>query len=495
MFEILRHRPLLQMALAFIVGITLTPYVGLWIIIPICLLSVFAFYQQRVWITILLMFITLGMMRVKLEERVDTNSILRCPISQELKLKGIVTSEPIILVMPPFTRYQLAVKEVDNLPVSGTIITHIKGSADPPRYGEVLEMYGVLDELIGNRSPGKPDMREYMRLHGIERVLTVKDIGSIRSLGMGSGWFLTQVVKFRSGFKRVMASLLSPEEANLIGGMFLGIQSDVPDDLKNSMQLTGTYHILSVSGFHVLVLWLMLFWLAQRVGLSKRGATIILIPVLALYAIFAGGQAPVVRASLALALYSSAFLFRKEPDPLTAVGGAALAILLFVPHSIYDMSFQLSFIIVAVIILWGWRFHYLLSPPIPKRRGYITRFVLGSLVLSLAAQLGSAPLIAYYFNQLSLISPLANLPIALLSTVAIWCTPFLWILGSLTFGLSAHLAFVSLHPVLLLFTKTVHFMAQIPYACILVPAPPVWWLAIYYLALLAWAKEAPNEGA
>lgn len=498
MFDVLRHRLLLQMALAFAFGLVLNAYFSLWTIVPIGIVLGSICLKKRVWITFLILFVLLGSVRWSLEERTAPNDITLFPLSNQVTLTGKIASEPVSKSEGRVSiRFNFAVQTVNGSSASGTVLVRVFNPSLTPQNGQTLELTGALEEPEGIRAPGGVDYKGYLHLQGIERIFTVKGEKNLVVLNAQTGWIARLTTRFRSSFQSIMGRLLPPDQAALLGGLILGIQSEMPDEIKEQMQITGTYHLLSVSGSHVYILSLLIFYLSRLIGLSKQQSALMLIILVTSYAVLVGGQPPTVRASLMAGIVSAAFLVKREPDYLSAYGAAGFIILLWQPRMLFDMGFQLSFATIGVILLWTTPFARRIAPHLlePKenltRVNILKRYILFTLIGSVVAQIGSTPLVAYYFNSFSVIAPLPNLLLSVITFGIFMVVLPLWLAGVIWLPFALWFAPLLRLPVTF-FMEIIQIFSQIPLASVNVPSFSWGWLALFYLLLLALAKE-PDE--
>ena len=133
-------------------------------------------------------------------------------------------------------------------------------------------------------------------------------------------------------------------QAMLIGGRaFFG------RDLKTNFQRTGTYHILVVSGINVGILAFAFFWALRRLPMGEETATVLTILFSWGYAFLADLGPPIVRATITLTIYLLTRLLFRDRNGLNALGIAALGILLVAPRTLFEASFQLTFLSVIAV--------------------------------------------------------------------------------------------------------------------------------------------------
>jgi competence protein ComEC len=317
-----------------------------------------------------------------------------------------------------------------------------QGTGEVPVAGAVVAARGNFGPLPAPRNPGEFDRAAWLRGLGIaavfqaewdERVVT----GRWAALGAG----------IRHGFRdRVTAGLAEDsEEAAVIRAVVIGESPPDADALIAAFRNSGTLHVFSVSGLHVAMVgmigWLILSWL----GVPRRWAVVALLPLVFGYSWITGNSAPAVRSAWMAAVFLGAFVFRRQPDLLNALGAVLLAAMLWDGRLLFQAGVQLSYGVVAAISVgtsmtvktFAWLAApepYLPPPMMSRWQSWwlgLRRKTAQSLGASLAAGAGSAPLTAYHFGLVTPVSVLANL-----------------VLVPLVFGLLvAGLAAVALSPV------------------------------------------------
>lgn len=215
----------------------------------------------------------------------------------------------------------------------------------------------------------------------------------------------------------------------VVRAMAAGDKSRLTAELRAAYARTGTSHLMAVSGLHVGIVFglvnLLLWWmpLLRRGHLWRNAAAVACIWLYATATGFAPGtvRAAVMFSVLQLALASSSVYAASN-----ALAAAGLGMLLWRPGYLFDISFQLSFVAVASILAWG----VPLCRRLRTRRAWVD-IPVASLVVSLVASLGTAPLVAHTFGITSLVGLVVNPPAILLSTVIV-LVAVVWILAPLT---------------------------------------------------------------
>jgi len=247
-------------------------------------------------------------------------------------------------------------------------------------------------------------------------------------------------------FARIDRHIPQPA-SGLLKGLLFGERAYLSEGIEMSFRDAGVMHVLAVSGLNLGIL-LGLFWAALRLfRFSATQIYLVLPPMVFLYLLLVGFEVSLVRASLMLGFVAMGWviaergwILKRWIDPLQGLSVAALLILIWTPSALFDVSFQLSFaatagiLLVTQIVLPLWQEHrerlrmqWKVDSSLPRRilfRG--GEMTLLFLLISLAAQLAVAPLLAHHFHRVYLGALLANLAVVPLATAALWLgVPFL----------------------------------------------------------------------
>lgn len=259
-------------------------------------------------------------------------------------------------------------------------------------------------------------------------------------------------------------------EYSILAALTVGYQDAMSDDLKQSFRTTGTVHVLSVSGLHVGIIYLMIGFCLSFIHRSSRFYRIKPVVVIILlwgYAFITGLSPSVTRASLMLSAYCVAEVFNRKNDPFNALYIAAFFILLYNPFTFFHIGFQLSFLSVLSIL-------YLLPKAenlIHVKNKYLRR-IWQMFLLSCVAQLATFPLCLYYFGTFPTYFFVTNLLIVPLVTLIIYSFGLVVIaklLSYVFFGFSDYLFIVPveiLKFLLKILVECVSFFENLPFALI-----------------------------
>jgi len=211
----------------------------------------------------------------------------------------------------------------------------------------------------------------------------------------------------RTRIQGMISEGVSPLAASIAEAIILGNRQNIPAPVYKSMANAGTVHILVVSGFHVGMVAFIAGLLFKVIGLRRRARIFLIIPFLIAYSLVTGASIPVVRATLMVIVFISAYLFKREPNIYNSLSLAALAILLINPKDLFNIGFQLSFVSVISIVYLYPKITRLLA--LERIKISCIRFLAECLAVSLSAWCGTAGLIWHYFKVFSPVAPLANI--------------------------------------------------------------------------------------
>ncbi len=321
-------------------------------------------------------------------------------------IEGVVSGYPDL--RPTASRYQVKVDTLwqgeERLPVTGTILLRA-GADEQYKYGDRLRIRGAL--ATPNVYPDF-DYRRYLAQQGI---YTIVQRPQITWLAGGQGQPLwSALYTLRAGASAVLYDLLPEPYAALANGMILGIDSGIPADLDADFKATGTSHVLVISGMNIAVLSAFLLVVCRWLARGRKGpATLATLICIVLYTLLVGAGPSVVRAAVMGGIAVIGLALGRPSAALISLFLAGLVMLVLNPKSLWDVGFQLSFMATLGLVLFAGplqqRWQSGVGARLPRR---VSGVVAEGLLLTLAAQATTLPLIILYFGRLSLISFVAN---------------------------------------------------------------------------------------
>ncbi len=276
------------------------------------------------------------------------------------------------------------------------------------RYGDRLRVFGALET-----PPVFDDFsyKDYLARQGVYAQVRLAQVTFVaeRRANPVFQWLFD----FKSRALRVLAQIFPEPHAALLQGILLGVESGIPRDLNDAFSATGTSHIVAISGFNIAIIAGIFAALANRLFGAQRGAVIAILGIAA-YTLLVGAGASVVRAAIMGSLAIVASRLGRRTLGLNTLAVAVIGMTLINPLTLWDVGFQLSAVATLGLVLYAEPFeaafrNFTARITTPENAARLTAYVGEFFLLTLAAQITTLPLIAYYFKRLSLVSLVANL--------------------------------------------------------------------------------------
>jgi len=341
--------------------------------------------------------------------------------------------------------------------------------------GDRVSFYARLERPKPVGTPGAFDLRLYYAVRGLSGTLSAQGDAILLSAGEASlPWKIRQLVRYR-------LQAWDPEETGVLEGILFGDSSRIPDLIKERYKVTGVLHVFAASGANVVFVlglsWMFLWFLPKQLRIS--GTILLLI----LYAALCGGNAPIVRATILGIAVLLGRLGRGKVATLRWLFLAAIGLFIHNPLIIRDLGFQLSF-----TAAWG---IVVLTPRIVESQWLqkVPRLIRYAVASTIAAQIGTLPLLIFAFHRLSLIGLFANVFI-LFILGSVLEVGLIGVILSFSAGMSAPLFQVSLW-LLDGTNKILKMLAGLPYADVWVLNPGVMFWILWYggLGTALWGRE------
>ena len=192
----------------------------------------------------------------------------------------------------------------------------------------------------------------------------------------------------------------------VVAAMALGDKSALTHEIRDTYSVSGASHVLALSGLHLGIIYCLLWLLLPHRRWPAVSQTIILIAIW-LYVLLVGMPVSVVRSAVMLTVYGLLSIGHRNKMSVNALAFTAIVMLMCNPEWLFDIGFQLSFMAVLAILLFVPLFEDVFSAKYLQEHRWIRR-IWGLVAVSVSAQIGVAPLIAYYFGRLSTYFLLTN---------------------------------------------------------------------------------------
>ncbi len=339
----------------------------------------------------------------------------------------------------------------------------------------------VEGELIAPEEPHHRyqfDMANYLKS---KRAIGILEVSVLQHAGQHQG-ILAKIYDQRYRLSAHMEKVFPESLVAEAQALIIGEQDAVDVELNRAYQKLGITHLFAISGLHVALVSMLFFQGLLRLRVRRELATIVLIIVLPIYALLAGGAPSVWRSVSVVEFIMLARYFKWRLPIDDALAISFIVFVIWQPGAIYQVGFQLSYLATVSLIY---------SSPLLVRaktwwmQGFIMTFV---------SQLITYPLLLYHFYELSLSSFVANIFFVPLFSFVI--LPINLLLLSLSY-ISARVTdflFVLYEPLREGLTKLIMWLQDIPYQMWVAGKPELGWLLFLYmsvfLAFLLLVKQA-----
>ena len=429
------RKPFAGIALAAVAGIALAESAG-WGAAPAAavagLPAVLAWVRPRLWSCLL--FVAAAFFALHSARHVDSLLLgIEARLAdgpQPVEVEGVVWSEPAEgkdFRGQPTAKFRVRIEllRIAGEPVHGVRFCELRWSGKAPEYGDAVRVLGSARAIEAPRNPGEFDTAGWLRRKGVAFEVHTRAAADCVVTGVGRGsWLMMHAISARQWIQAQLRTGLEdePEVVTLIASMVLGLRGETPPEMKELFQETGTLHLFAVSGLNVAMLASIAWGLLRPLQFSRRAAALVILPLLAAYAVVTGLSPSCVRASVMAAFVLAAQFFERPAVPLNSLAAAAVAILAWDTNELFSPGFQLSFVLVLVIMSLTGPLSRRLEPagrpddfiPEPlwtrrQRAGFaIWRVLCQAAAVTIAAWLGSFFFMAGYFHLVSPVAIFAN---------------------------------------------------------------------------------------
>lgn len=251
---------------------------------------------------------------------------------------------------------------------------------------------------------------------------------SVSRLDRSKTYFLERRAKL---LDRLSESGVDGSAYAVVAAMALGDKSQLTTELRDAYAISGASHILALSGLHLGIIYTLLSLLLSRRRWQMVSQIVIIVSIW-LFVFLVGLSASVVRSAVMVSIYALLSLGHRDKLSVNTLAFAAIVMLLFNPMALFDVGFQLSFMAVLTILLFSPLLESLWSQPFLLDHR-LFRWLWTMLSVSCAAQIGVAPLIAYYFGRISCYFLLANLVVVSAAALILYLSLAVLLIPSLAY--------------------------------------------------------------
>ncbi|WP_372662782.1 DNA internalization-related competence protein ComEC/Rec2 [Cohnella sp.] len=371
-----------------------------WKLLLVCVLALLLSSGERLWI-----------------ERGNISDIPanEAAIGNEVTLRGYISSD--VEVDGDLVMFRLKAQEIQlsqtapKQSMSDTVVIRVKlaeeseqQTANMWKRGDTVQLKGEMKQPGDAGNFGAFDYRSYLKKQGIHWQLNVKGTNSVTHIQEKIDLRM-KCLRVLDDFRRAIGALMDrmyPHgDSGYMKGLVVGIRSDLNPEQFDDFARLGLTHVLAISGLHVGVIVFLLLQFGAWMRLTRERTLDMTIALMPIYMMITGASPSAVRACLMAML--ALWLARRHAlkDGLHLLSAAALLMLIWNPSLIADVSFQLSFIVTAGLLLF--------VPTVTESLPFRWKWLRGAIAVTLTAQVVSFPLTAYYFHSVHLLSLPANL--------------------------------------------------------------------------------------
>ena len=320
-------------------------------------------------------------------------------------------------------------------PIERTAILYLQQDSAVTRLksGDELLISARISPPLNNRNFDEFDYARFLMRKGISGTGYVASGKWTKQDGMNN----LDLKSIASSCRRKMISLyqklgFSGDELAVLSALTIGDKTELSDSVRESYSVAGASHILALSGLHIGLLYTLLFFILKPI--ARRGnigrvirSVLLLLILLWAFAFFTGLSPSVVRSVSMFSILAMADMVGRQPLSLNTLAAAAWLMLFCNPAWLFDVGFQLSFLAVASILLIQKPIYHLITV-----KGRIGKYIWGLISVSVAAQIGTAPLVMFYFSRFSVHFLLTNLVVIPFITIILYAAVIMLLLTPLS---------------------------------------------------------------
>lgn len=377
-------------------------------------------------------------------------------------------------------------------PADGRVSVLVAGEPADLPVGTAVRILGRGVRPTEPLNPGEWDAARRARETRQLSIVRVRGWEDVRVTARPAWWSpATAIDRLRTRASAVLAERINPKRAGLAAALLLGERGGLSRELADEFVVTGTIHVLAISGLHVGLLAAGLFAVLRVIGLSRLWAGVAVAAVTGLYMLLVGAGTPVVRATILVWIACAAVAVGRRPATINSLAVAAIVVCIWRPSEVFSVGAQLSFLSTAILagvanILCRPRETDPIERLIERSRSWREKrvrqagaWIAAGALASAAVWLATAPLVAYRFHVVSTIGLVVNVPVAAVVPVAM-AFGFMCLLTSVVPGPLASIFGAGCDGSLAVMEMLVSYAAAVPGGHAWVTGPQAWWLAGWY---------------
>ena len=223
------------------------------------------------------------------------------------------------------------------------------------RYGARVRVFTKLERTNNFRNPGVSLFTEYLDRKGYDGRASIKSLRLIERLDDDTVFLpLAWAYDWRNKLQQQIDARLSKETAGVLDAAVLGNRHNLSPSAEERFRSGGTFHVLVISGLHITFIGGVVFVVIRKLTRRRLLQFVVCATVVWGYSVGVGGEPSIVRAALMFSVVMLAPLVSRRASPLNGLGAVAIVLLVWKPSSLFDPSFQLTFVSVLAILVVAW---------------------------------------------------------------------------------------------------------------------------------------------
>lgn len=431
--------PLVKVAVALIIGMTLGRYgataVPLWswsAMAALCLAIVLFSGKRRLsgsWSLLLAVASVGGLLMANTEINLQ-----RKFITEPFRYDAVLLTEPV--QHGKVMKTDLAISTTEGMiKVKASILCDtVYNNYKRLHVGDGITAYSQLEEPVNFRD-SEFDYARWLRLHGFDAETFIyyrnwkKASVDLSFLNIVDRTLIELKRAKQQWLQTYMRAGLSGQTAAVAIAMTLGDKQHISEEVKDDYSISGASHVLALSGLHLSIIYaIFLFGFNLCKGIPYISTLVryhlsdlFVLLLIWLYALLVDFSPSVVRSATMITVYSMVGLLNRDKFSLNTLALTAIILLAARPQNLWDVGFQMSFMAMLAIVLFAPLLYGLLSRE-RLQHHWLLRWVWGPATVSVAAQTGTAPLVAYYFGRFSCYFLLSSFVVIPCATIVLYAT-------------------------------------------------------------------------
>lgn len=370
-------QPVFYFFLFFILGILLANLLVIsktltisFLIINLVILCIFYYlkkYQKLTGLLIMFGFLITAFLLTTIEKEQNnyTKQIIDKQIysnwtqDQTVEIYGEITEYPKIadnyFYLSIRTNFIIRNNKTINLPAQVKLLFWLNGQDYQKELltpGTIVQVLAQLQARQKFQNPGGMDTKEILKLQGYDFSASVKGQEMIAILAKKDiNPFVYLIYKLRQHINNAIEQNFELQRSAVLKAIILGDDSFINAEIAEKFRVSGLYHILVISGSHIAFLTWLLYKILKQISSNKWIHFIVISLLIWLYSLVTGADPPILRATLMATVMLIGTLFYRQAQPSNLIAITGLILLAYRPTTLFEASFQLTFLAIILILL------------------------------------------------------------------------------------------------------------------------------------------------